>query len=610
MLKLTKLNYNKNILEESENINKAVWQLVNEELNRSTTRKHSIALNIHGNHITDPKQIVESFGKYFTDINEKSVNDFYGHNISKSCTTQKLRDQNFFFFPIEPDEILSAIRCLKNSGSCSGPDAISARLLKAIASSIAEPLCYLFNHSISSGCFPAQLKTAKVIPVHKKDATDDIANYRPISLLSQLSKVFEKIVHKRMYQFLNKFSILSDHQHGFRTDRSTQTACTEFMDFVYESLDKGDHVAGIFFDLTRAFDCLQHGFIIDKLYHVGFRGIFLNWILSFLSQRSIYVNHNGFSSSKYKSNMGVPQGSVLGPLLFLLFINDLPDFLVACIIILFADDASLAIRADSRQELEKLCEELVKRFTDWCKSNALIINLNKTQVIKFHHRNSGLMPPFVINGSAGCLASVECVKFLGLCVDKNLRWHCQIENLCKKLNRSYYAIHRVKNSLPLDALINVYYGLVYCHLCYNVVLWGSSSESERVFIIQKKIIRLMFNLKPRESCREIFKNYKLLTFPCIYLFSCVMFVRCNLAGLTMCSDFHNYPTRHQNIICVPIHKTAKYESSPRLAGITFYNHLPTRIKLLNDKLFKKEVKTFFIQNCFYSTREFLQCSLS
>lgn len=343
---------------------------------------------------------------------------------------------------------------------------------------------------------------------------------------------------------------------------------------------------------------------------MGFRGVFLDWVRSFLSDRKAFVILNEVSSDEYTNNMGVAQGSVLGPLLFLLFINDLPAYVVGCIIVMFADDTSIAIRAKSWHELKLLCETIVECFTDWCHRNALILNLTKSIIVRFQNQDNSYIEPLIIKHKQGELKAAGDVKFLGLYVDGNLRWHLHIEHVCGRLSSAYYAMLRLRNSLPIEELLTIYYSMVYSHLSYNVVLWGSSGECKRLFISQKRIIRLIFKLRPCDSCRPIFSQFRVLPFPCIFILNCLTYIHTNISKYKKCSDFHGYGTRHTDTIALPRHRTAKYESSPRYIGIKLYNHLPSRLKSMNGRSFKREVKSMLINGCYYSVEEFLKGSIS
>lgn len=601
MLVEAKLNFNKIIIDESNNKQKTVWNLVNQGLGRKNTF-HPVNIKMGDKMCSTSGELANIFVNYFANVTEDSLLNHFGKSRSNNCTLPSMLSNTFFFSPVTSDEVKSIVVSLKNKKS-SGIDNISTKILKSAISSISEHLAHLINLSVTSGKFPCSLKAAMVIPIYKKNDPEDISNYRPISILSVFSKVTEKIVYNRIYEFLSKFKILSECQHGFRTGKSTQSAAVSLTEFIYSNLDAGKKVAGLFFDLSRAFDSINFKFINSKLYNLGFRGIFLDWIDDYLSNRKILVRIGNCFSGEKNLNFGIPQGSVLGPLLFLLFINDMPQHIDAKHIVLFADDTSIAVTANTYEELVLSINRIMKCFNNWCTQNGLISNMSKTECIHFTlHSNANTIR---IDVNETTLVSTVCSKFLGIYVDQHLRWTDHVDKLSTKLNKTKYAISRLKSEIPLDSLLTVYYSLVYSHLSYNVILWGYSVNSSRIFIAQKRIVRTMFNLPPRESCRPYFIFHKILTFPCIYILRCLLFIKNNIAHLRKNSSFHNYGTRNANFLSIPTHKTTKYKESPTYQGIRFYNHLPQNIQNLEYRPFKTHVTQLLLLKCYYSVDDFM-----
>lgn len=619
LLRNAKLDFHRNLIDKSTNKNRTVWNLVNTVTGRKSNDQRTIELVVEGVLFDEAKTVAEMFANHFTTVAEISLNRYYNNSLSTSCTTSCMLNNNFFFHPVMDHEVADVLKSLKND---SGVDFVSARILKLIGPDISRHFAYLVNMSVTTGVFPDLLKKATIIPVHKKGDVYDISNYRPISVLSCLSKLFERLVFNRMMKFLDKFQLLTSAQHGFRSGRSTQTGVLEFVEFVYDCLDNGSYVAGLFFDLSKAFDSISFQFILDKCYNLGFRGVFHDWIRSYLEGRVASVRVQDSSSSKHNLKLGVPQGSVLGPLLFLIFINDLPENLLRLFInksktcpdlmkilraILFADDFSLAVTADTLEELQGLCDLLVHCFVEWCYVNAIMINVNKTECVYFSISNND--STLVIRHSDSIIASKNCTKFLGIYIDRHLKWNSHVDEVCKKLYSSYYALSRVRYLLPLCSLMNVYYSLVFSHLSYNIMVWGNSTETDRVFIIQKRILRMIFNVSPRSSCRPVFLENRILTLASIFILRCLVFAKENEESFVKLSSFHSHNTRNKKILSIPKHKTSKFEMSPKYQCIKLFNHLPSNIKSLNLFKFKKVVKSLLLKKCFYSVNEYYNDSL-
>ena len=246
----------------------------------------------------------------------------------------------------------------------SGPQSIPIDLLKLAADIIINPLCKIISNSFNSGIFPDALKICKVIPIHKGDSADDLNNYRPISLLSIFDKIIEKLMYKRLYNFLEKHNILFQNQFGFRKNNSTTFALLEITERIKESIDKHKFGCGIFIDLRKAFDTVNHTILLKKLMHYGIRETANNWFNSYLTNRKQYVFVNGESSLLKDITCGVPQGSVLGPLLFLIYINDLPNISKVLNFYLFADDTNIYFEAESPEILETILNKELKKLHD------------------------------------------------------------------------------------------------------------------------------------------------------------------------------------------------------------------------------------------------------
>ena len=270
---------------------------------------------------------------------------------------------SFVFSPVNASDVNSITLSMKNK-TCD-IQSVPVSILKRVSPIISPVLASIMNKSIFSGIFPTSLKIAKVIPLHKKGPKNEQSNYRPISILPIYSKVMEKVIYGQVYKYLLKFSILSEDQFGFRSQRSTSLAILHFLHFLYPSLDDGNCVLSIFLDFSKAFDCVSHPILLSKLHHYGFRGFILEWFRSYLSGRKQYVSFGGVTSNLCDINYGVPQGSVLGPLLFLIFINDISNASNKFKYTIFADDSTLSYSFDPRSELAESHEVIIRNCLEF-----------------------------------------------------------------------------------------------------------------------------------------------------------------------------------------------------------------------------------------------------
>ena len=271
-------------------------------------------------------------------------------------------------------------------GKATGPYSIPCNLLKMIAHSISPALAILINESFVIGIFPDKLKVAKVIALHKKGAANNVSNYRPISLLSIFSKIFEKVMYKRLYTFLEINEVLHSLQFGFRIKHSTLHTLISMTETIRKTIDNGNFGCGIFIDLKKAFDTVNHSILLKRLDHYGVRGVPLQWFDSYLSDRKQYVSVNGSTSDELTITHGVPQGSVLGPLLFLFFINDFPSVSKVLTFYLFADDTNIYFESDDLVHMQKVVNRELRKVRKWLEANRLALNIDKLYYLLLYYQ--------------------------------------------------------------------------------------------------------------------------------------------------------------------------------------------------------------------------------
>ena len=330
----------------------------------------------NGDTITNPYDIANTFNNYFASIAETTKKSIkYSHKHFSDYLSNE-SSSTIFLQPTDKEKIANIISSL-NSNKTSGPNSIPYRVLFLLKNEISKQLADLFNLSFMTGVFPSVLKTAKVVPVFKKDSKLNYSNYRPISLLSNIEKIPEKLMYKRLYAFLDYNNIIYDLQFGFRQQYSTSHALINITENIRKALDDGNIGCGVFVDLQKAFDTVDHQILLAKLNRYGIRGVSNDWFKSYLSNRNQYVSINGYESGLAAINCGVPQGSVLGPLLFLLYINDLNQAIKFCKVHHFADDTNLLCLSKSIKKLSKLVNADLKHLLNWLNANKISLNVKK-----------------------------------------------------------------------------------------------------------------------------------------------------------------------------------------------------------------------------------------
>ena len=366
----------------------------------------------------DANVIANKFNEYFAQIGPNLAKNIPLNGPSFRQYLKQSYSETFYAFPIQSDEIKKIITSLNDGAP--GIDCIPASVLKHSVDFISLPLTHICQLSLDQGHFPSELKIAKIIPLFKSNDPSMFNNYRPISLLSVFSKILEKVMFDRVYDYLITLRILYEFQFGFQKNKSTYMALISLTDKLTEALEKGDVGVGIFIDFRKAFDTVNHKILLDKLYHYGIRGVPLNWFQSYLIGRKQCVEFNNVTSNVQDMKCGVPQGSNLGPLLFLLYINDLAFVSPELFAILFADDSIFFCTGSDLSSVINIVNHELCKVVDWLNSNKMSLNIDKTHFMIFKPKRTkyDTSDDIVINGSE--MNEVESTKFLGVFIDNKL----------------------------------------------------------------------------------------------------------------------------------------------------------------------------------------------
>ena len=542
----------------------------------------------------NPSDVVNKFNEFFTSIG--STLDAELETISSHDTPVRSspNPKSMYFFNVSQSEVLNLISNLKLVKS--GINEMPVRIFKQLANYFIIPLTKIINLSIQSGIFPSLLKLARIVPIHKKGDYENPSNFRPISCLHYLSKLFEKCVKNRLISLCVKYDIFSKQQFGFREKLSTLDALLNLTETIYDSLDDKKHHVVLTVDLKKAFDVINHSILFKKLEHYGIRGLPLLWFKNFLSDRKSYVVINSVKSSLKTIDIGVPQGSTLGPILFLLYINDLPSISNIFKMTLFADDTTLSASNTDYDQLINDCNNELIKFREWTIINRLTCNSDKTELLFMSNRYHGSDEHRIFLGNEN-VTTTSSSKFLGVFIDSNLSFNHHIKSLIGKISRHTGILYKIRNQLSSDAIMKYYFAFIYPYLSYNIEIWGGSCDSilNPLIIQHKRLIRTMTWSRGRDHTNPLFSKLGILKLKDIFIYrlNILMFKRYSAGEFAV---GHERMSRFRNLAQPKFHRLTQTQRAFSYAGPIAWNNLPSNLREIDSfVLFKRALRQYLLE---------------
>lgn len=600
-IRLAKKQYYSDLFESNKNNSKTQWKLIKELTGEKLKNTSPIVLKSNDNRvISTPNEVANVLNDFFCtvadDLREGIILDSSSidkeFDAYKNIFTSNSVNESIFFYPTCKEEIMLIIKSLRNN-KAPGYDNITPIIIKEIAESIVNVLVHIFNLSMSSGIFPEKLKKAVVIPLFKKNDKTNPSNYRPIALLSIFSKILEKIVKVRLVNFLNKHNFFSNNQYGFRSRLNTSSALIDFMSQVYTTINNGKISAGIFVDVMKAFDTVDHEILLTSMNQVGIRGIPLEWFRSYLSGRSQITKVNNAVSDLGEIKLGIPQGSVLSGPLFLIYINNLCNGNFKGNLVAFADDTALFYQAESLIDLKEQMQHDVNALRWWFtrnlmvmspKTKYIIFNLTKQtsfiSALKYHEIKCSIN-----SGNCNCqaLEQVDSIKYLGLWVDSRLCWKEHLSYLKTKLVKYVRIFYMLRPVCYTQLLRSIYFSFINSKIEYGIEIWGGAyfTTLKPIVTLQKAFIRIILNKIKTEHSSPLFQSLNILPIRNLYIFK-VLKIFFNRCGTNRGNQKYITLRRKWNVY-VPKPKLTVFKKFFLYLAPHFYNLLPEYIKECSNK---------------------------
>ena len=596
------------LLEHKSNLKKS-WQVIKTVINKRKYTPVNTKFKVNGATTNDGNVIANKFNSFFVNVGTVLAISITPTDKNPVDYIQQDMISNLYFDPVTEQEIYKIIDKFKDNAA--GWDDLKSTMIKHIKESITTPLVHICNRSFETGIFPSELKIANMVPIYKSGDEMVFSNYRPVSVLPVFSKLLERLVYNRLISHINENKLLYEYQFGFQKGKSTYLAIMMLVDKITEALDQGECVVGVFLDFSKAFDTVDRNILLQKLHKYGICGVELLWFEDYLSNIMQYVTYNNHKSSREKNNCGVPQGSILGPILFLLYINDLASVSEFCFSVLFADDTNMFITGKDMNVLCRQLNEDLRTIQEWLQCNKLSLNVLKTHFMVFTPKNK-VIGDIEVNIHDVQIQRVYTTKFLGVQIDSKLTWKMHIEYTCKKLSKCVGILCKARKKLYKSTLISLYYSFAYPYFIYCNHVWGTNYPSclERIYLIQKKLIRIITCSPFRAHTGPLYFANKILNVYDIndsiigsFMYECLYGTIPEIFRnyFQRNADVHDHNLRNVNDLYVPYGRHDIRKFSIKIAGANLWNYLPSFVKNSQSiHIFKKNMRHYFVEKKRYT----------
>ena len=495
-------------VEVSKGNSKQIWKSLKTLMPSKKDNENNIVIEDHNGILQNREEIANRFNNFFVDIGV-SIQEQRCENYNYDDHEQfvHITPATFRLQSVSDQNVREVLMTIPDKKAC-GNDNLSVTLLKPVVEFILKPLVYLINLSLTTGEVPLSLKSARVIPIYKSGKRTDMTNYRPISILPVITKIVEKLVFNQLYTFLNDNNIINVNQSGFRPHHSTLSALLNVTEDWLHSMDKGEMIGMVTIDLQKAFDTVDHSVLLNKLRLNGLDQHACKWFRNYLSNRAQFTVVNGVQSSPQIIKCGVPQGSNLGPLLFLIFINDLPNCLKNCVVSLYADDTCIYYASNTVQDIENYLNQDLRNISDWLSCNRLALNTKKceTMLIGSKKRIRGKNVDVFIDNKK--LNQVTVCKYLGVYLDNSLDWDKHVKHLCKSTVKNLYLLKRIRHCISQKTALLFYKSIAQSKLDYCDVVWNNMKKQniKKLQILQNRLLKTVIRVENRYSTRLLYEN--------------------------------------------------------------------------------------------------------